>query len=148
MLAAAQTACVDSFVQPMPLQYESPLAAHGEGLSGGQRQRLALARALLRDAPILLMDEATASLDGETEELIRHAIDSLAGQRTVLVVSHRLATISSVDRILVLSQGRIVESGSPADLLKRGTRCHQLFASQLADNVVPLKPERPWRAAN
>ena len=147
-LAASKTACVDSFVQALPLGYEAPLGAHGEGLSGGQRQRLSLARALMRDAPILLMDEATAALDGETEELIRHAIAELAGQHTVLVVSHRLATIRSVDRILVLEQGRIVESGSPADLLKRGTRCHQLFASQLADNVVPLKPERPWRAAN
>jgi ATP-binding cassette, subfamily B, bacterial len=148
LLAAAQTACVDSFVQPMPLQYESTLAAHGEGLSGGQRQRLSLARALLRDAPILLMDEATAALDGETEELIRRAIDALAGQRTVVVVSHRLATISSVDRILVLSQGRIVESGSPAELLRRGTRCHRLFASQLADKVVPFRSEATWRAAN
>jgi ABC-type multidrug transport system fused ATPase/permease subunit len=148
LLAAAQTACVDSFVQAMPLQYESSLAAQGEGLSGGQRQRLSLARALLRDAPILLMDEATAALDGETEELIRHAIDAMAGQRTVVVVSHRLATISSVDRILVLSQGRIVESGSPAELLRRGTRCHRLFASQLADNVVPFRPEAAWRAAH
>lgn len=148
LLAAAQTACIDSFVQLMPLQYESPLAAHGEGLSGGQRQRLSLARALLRDAPILLMDEATAALDGETEELIRRAIDALAGQRTVLVVSHRLATISSVDRILVLSQGRIVESGSPAELLRSGTRCHRLFASQLADKIVPPRPEAAWPAAN
>ena len=148
LLAAAQTACIDSFVQRMPLQYESPLAAHGEGLSGGQRQRLSLARALLRDAPILLMDEATAALDGETEELIRRAIDALAGQRTVLVVSHRLATISSVDRILVLSQGRIVESGSPAELLRSGTRCHRLFASQLADKIVPPRPEAAWPAAN
>jgi ATP-binding cassette, subfamily B, bacterial len=94
------------------------------------------------------MDEATAALDGETEALIRHAIDALAGRHTVLLASHRLATIRSVDRILVLERGRIVESGSPAELLKRGTRCHQLFASQLADNVVPLKVERPWRAAS
>ena len=148
LLAAAQTACVDSFVQPLPLQYESALAAHGDGLSGGQRQRLSLARALLRDAPILLMDEATASLDGETEELIRRAMDSLAGQRTVLVVSHRLATICSVDRILVLAEGRIVESGSPAELLQSGTRCHRLFASQLADKVVMARPEAAWHAAN
>jgi ABC-type multidrug transport system fused ATPase/permease subunit len=103
---------------------------------------------LLRDAPILLMDEATAALDGETEELIRRAIDALAGQRTVLVVSHRLATICNVDRILVLAQGRIVESGTPAELLQFGTRCHRLFASQLADKVVPLKPESAWHAKN
>ena len=148
LATAAQTACVDSFVKPLPLGYETLLGAHGEGLSGGQRQRLSLARALLREAPILLMDEATASLDGETEELIRDAIDALAGKQTVLVVSHRLATIRSVDRILVLDKGRIVESGSPAQLLKRGTRCHQLFASQLAQNVVPLKPELLWRAAS
>lgn len=148
LLAAAKTACVDSFVQTMAQQYETPLGAHGEGLSGGQRQRISLARALLRAAPILLMDEATAALDGETEELIRHAIDELAGQQTVLVVSHRLATICNVDRIMVLERGRIVESGSPAELLKRGTRCHQLFASQLAENVVPIKPDLSWRAAS
>lgn len=149
MLEAARTACVDGFVQAMPERYGSPLAAHGEGLSQGQRQRLSLARALLRDAPILLLDEVTAALDGETEELIHHAIGALAGQRTILVVSHRLATIASVDRILVLAQGRIVESGSPAELLQSGTRCHRLFASQLADKVVPLKPEdAAWHAAN
>ncbi len=146
--AAAKTAYVDDFVQSLPLAYEARLGAHGEGLSGGQRQRLSLARALLRNASILLMDEATASLDGETEGLIRDAITTLAGKQTVLIVSHRLATIRSVDRILVLEQGRIIESGSPAELLKRGTRCHQLFANQLAENVVPIKPEMLWRAAS
>jgi ATP-binding cassette, subfamily B, bacterial len=148
VLVAAQTACVDGFVEALPLQYETQLGAHGQGLSGGQRQRLALARALLRSAPILLMDEATAALDGETEELIRHAIDHATNQQTVVVVSHRLTTISSVDRILVLEQGRIVESGSPAELLKRGTRCYDLFASQLTGNVIPLRSERAWRAAS
>ena len=147
LLAAAHAAGVDSFVRCMPRGYASPLVGFGEGLTDGQRQRLSLARALLRDAPILLMDESTAALDRETEELVRHILQTVAGQRTVLVVSQRLATICSVDRILVMSQGRLVESGSPAELLQRGTHCHRLFASQLAGKVVPLRRNPGVRVA-
>jgi ABC-type multidrug transport system fused ATPase/permease subunit len=148
LLAAAHVAGVDSFVRAMPQGYASPLAAYGEGMTEGQRQRLALARALIRDAPILLIDESTSALDDETDALLGHAIQTVAGKRTVLVVTDRLAVACSVDRILVMSQGHLVESGSPAELLRRGTHCHRLFASQLADKVVPLRRDAGARAAH
>ena len=129
--AAAAAACVSEYAVRLPLGYRSLVGTRGERLSGGQRQRLALARALLGEAALLILDEATAAIDGETEELIQHAIAELAGERTILVVSHRLSTIRSVDRVLVLEQGAIVESGPPSALLRKGTRCHELFAEQI-----------------
>jgi ATP-binding cassette, subfamily B, bacterial len=148
--SAARLAGADDFVQALPMGYHEPIGLRGERLSGGQRQRLALARALLRPAPVLLLDEATSAMDGTTETQVQQALSTLRGQRTLVVVGHRLATVRGADRMVVLEQGQIVEMGSPEQLLRVGTRCHALFASQLADasnNVVALNEHRLWHAA-
>ncbi len=138
--AAARAACADDFIRATPAGYAGALGPRGEKLSGGQRSRIALARALLRDTPILVLDEATASVDSETEEIIQQAVTRLAGSRTLLIIGHRLSTVQHADRIVVLDGGHIVESGAPAALLQRGTRCHALFAAQLAE-AGALPPE-------
>lgn len=104
----------------------------GSRLSGGQRQRVALARALIREAPILVLDEATAGVDSETEDHIQAALDVMAGQRTILIVAHRLSSVRAASRVVVIENGRIVEEGRPLDLLARPSRCRALFAAQLA----------------
>ena len=128
--AAARAAAVDRFAAAKD-GLLTPVGAWGSRLSGGQRQRIALARALLRDAPILLLDEATSGVDSETEELIQDAIDVLAGKRTIIVVAHRLSSVRNADRVVVIEDGRIVETGTPAELLSRNSRCRELFAAQL-----------------
>ena len=131
MISAGRAACVSEFVERLRGRYEAPVGPAGRWLSGGQRQRVILARAILRDSPILLFDEATSAVDSETEEQIQAAIDNLAGRRTMLIVAHRLSSIRRADRIVVLENGRIVETGSPALLLRRGSRCRALFSAQL-----------------
>jgi ABC-type multidrug transport system fused ATPase/permease subunit len=131
VIAAGHTACVSEFADRLRGGYDAPVGPAGRWLSGGQRQRVILARALLRNSPILLFDEATSAVDGETEEQIQAAIDNLSGNRTMLIVAHRLSSIRRADRIVVLENGRIVEMGSPALLLRRGSRCQALFAGQL-----------------
>jgi ATP-binding cassette subfamily B protein len=131
MIAAGQAASVSGFVDRLRGQYDSPVGPGGKWLSGGQRQRVVLARALLRNSPILLLDEATGAVDSETEEQIQTAIDGLAGRRTLLIVAHRLSSIRRADRIVVMENGRIVEMGSPATLLRRESRCRELFSAQL-----------------
>jgi ABC-type multidrug transport system fused ATPase/permease subunit len=131
MAAAADAACVSEFAERLRGGYDAPVGPAGRWLSGGQRQRVMLARALLRDSPILLFDEATSAVDSETEDQIQTAIDNLAGQRTMLIVAHRLSSIRRADRIVVLENGRIVEAGSPALLLRRDSRCRALFSAQL-----------------
>ena len=97
---------------------------------------MALARALLCKSPILLLDEATAGLDGETEELIQDALEKLAGRRTILVVAHRLSSVWRADRVIVLEDGRIVETGKPTELLSKSSRCRELFSAQLVERVA------------
>jgi ABC-type multidrug transport system fused ATPase/permease subunit len=127
----ARATHADAFIKHLQRGYAAPVGSRGSRLSGGERQRIALARALLREAPILLLDEATASVDSETEELIQDAVDRFSGQRTILIVAHRLSSVRRADRIVVLERGRIVETGSPSALLGAQSRCRKLFEAQI-----------------
>jgi subfamily B ATP-binding cassette protein MsbA len=115
-IAAANAA---EFVDRMPERADSPVGNRGGRLSGGQRQRIAIARAILKDAPVLILDEATAALDNESERLVQDALDHLMPDRTTLVIAHRLSTIEHADQVLVLDEGRLVEQGTHAELMAR-----------------------------
>jgi ATP-binding cassette subfamily B protein len=117
---AAEAAHASEFIRRLPLGYETPVGERGVTLSGGQRQRIAIARAILRNAPLLLLDEATSSLDAESETLVQQALKRLMLNRTSIVIAHRLATVQSCDRILVLDHGRLVEEGTHASLASAG----------------------------
>ena len=120
MDAAVRGANAMEFVQELPDGLQSPIGNKGGRLSGGQRQRLAIARAMLKDAPILILDEATAALDNESERLVQNALQKLMPDRTTLVIAHRLSTIEHADQVLVLDQGRLVEQGTHAELIAQG----------------------------
>jgi ATP-binding cassette, subfamily B, bacterial len=117
---AAELAHATEFIRSIPGGFDAQLGERGVTLSGGQRQRIAIARAILRDAPLLLLDEATSSLDAESETLVQTALEELMRHRTTLVIAHRLATVLSCDRIMVMDQGRIVEQGTHASLVAAG----------------------------
>ena len=117
---AAKAAAIHEDILALPAGYQTVLGERGDRLSGGQRQRLTIARAFLRDAPILLLDEATAALDSESEQLVQSALERLMKDRTVFVIAHRLATIQDSSRVLVLDSGRIVEQGSDQALRAQG----------------------------
>jgi len=117
---AAELALASEFIGRLPQKFETPVGERGVMLSGGQRQRIAIARAILRDAPLLLLDEATSSLDSESETLVKAALERLMAERTTLVIAHRLATVLSCDRILVMDSGRIVEEGTHEQLAAAG----------------------------
>ncbi|MET3008073.1 lipid A export permease/ATP-binding protein MsbA [Stenotrophomonas koreensis] len=121
------------FVAQMPMGLEEQVGAKGGRLSGGQRQRLAIARAMLKDAPILILDEATAALDNESERLVQDALHKLMPDRTTLVIAHRLSTIEHADQVLVMDQGRIVERGTHAELLAAGGLYEHLYRMQFRD---------------
>ena len=118
--AAARAANCDEFVRRLPRGYDTPIGENGARLSGGERQRISIARALLKDAPIVLLDEATASLDAENETKVQQALSRLLSGKTVLVIAHRMRTVAGADRIVVLENGRVVQQGSPAELMERG----------------------------
>ena len=119
VMAAAKAACCDEFTNRLPDGYDTMLGENGATLSGGERQRLSIARALLKDAPIVLLDEATASLDPENEALIQRAISTLIAGKTVVVIAHRLRTVMGADKIVVLDNGRLVEEGTSDELIAR-----------------------------
>jgi subfamily B ATP-binding cassette protein MsbA len=127
---AAAAAYADEFVMELRHGYDTVIGESGLQLSGGQRQRLAIARALLKDAPILILDEATSHLDTESELLVQRAIYNLMEGRTALVIAHRLSTVTRADRIIVMERGQIVEQGSHAELLARGGAYKRLYDLQ------------------
>jgi len=131
---AAKDAYAMEFVSKLEHGLDTEIGENGVKLSGGQRQRLALARALLKDAPILILDEATSALDTESERYIQAALQKIMGKRTTLVIAHRLSTIESADVILVLEHGRIVESGAHSDLLAKGGAYAKLYAMQFNEH--------------
>ncbi len=126
--AAAQTANAHDFIEALPLGYQSPAGEAGRNFSGGQRQRIAFARAILRGAPVLLLDEATSALDAESEAKVQEALSEHAKGRTVLVIAHRLSTVRAADRILVMEEGQIVESGTHDELMQSGTGLYRRLA--------------------
>ena len=127
---AARQAYADGFISQLPEGYETVIGDRGVRLSGGQRQRICIARAILRDAPILLLDEATSALDTESEAMVQQALGNLMLNRTTFIIAHRLSTIMHADRILVLDNGRIVESGSHLQLLEQGGLYKRLYDAQ------------------
>jgi subfamily B ATP-binding cassette protein MsbA len=129
---AAEAAHAMEFIRALPQGLETEIGENGAKLSGGQRQRLAIARAILKDAPILLLDEATSALDTESERAVQAALEALMQGRTTIVIAHRLSTVEKADRIVVLSQGRIVEAGSHRDLIERGGMYAGLHRLQFA----------------
>jgi subfamily B ATP-binding cassette protein MsbA len=132
IIAAARAAHALEFIERLPQGFDTPIGENGALLSGGQRQRLAIARALLKDAPVLVLDEATSALDNESERAVQAALETLMQGRTTLVIAHRLTTVERADRIVVMERGRIVESGTHAQLLAAGGRYAQLYREDLA----------------
>jgi ATP-binding cassette subfamily B protein len=127
---AAQLAQAHSFIEAMPDNYASLVGERGVKLSGGQRQRIAIARVILKDAPILILDEATSSLDSITEKAIQESLEQIMSQKTVIVIAHRLATIAHLDRILVFENGYLVEDGSHDQLLAQKAVYYRLWSMQ------------------
>jgi subfamily B ATP-binding cassette protein MsbA len=130
---AAVAANAWEFIERLPQKLDTPVGENGALLSGGQRQRLAIARAILRDAPILILDEATAALDNESERLVQNALQKLMPDRTTLVIAHRLSTIEHADQVLVLDHGKLVEQGTHAQLLAQGGLYSHLHGMQFRE---------------
>lgn len=134
---AAEAAYASEFIDKLPQGLDTLVGENGVLLSGGQRQRLAIARALLKDAPVLILDEATSALDTESERHIQAALDRVMQGRTTLVIAHRLSTIEKADVIMVMDQGRIVEQGSHTELLARNGHYARLHSMQFQDENAP-----------
>ena len=139
VVAAATRARAHGFMQKLPKRYRTLVGERGVKLSGGERQRVALARAFLADAPILILDEATSSLDTETEREVQAAMKELMAGRTTIVIAHRLSTVREADRILVFDEGRIVEQGRHAELIERRglyARLHAMSQGELLGDAA------------
>ncbi|WPX09213.1 ABC transporter ATP-binding protein [Anaerocellum danielii] len=133
IIQAAKIACAHDFIQNLPQGYDTVIGERGVKLSGGQKQRLAIARAVLKNAPILILDEATSSVDTETEKEIQEAINNLAGTKTILIIAHRLSTVKKADKIIVLKDGEIVEMGTHEELFAKKGLYYHLCSVQLID---------------
>jgi len=133
IIAAAKAANAHSFIMRLPQGYDSNIGELGTKLSGGEKQRISIARALLKDAPILILDEATSSLDTEAEIEVQEALDNLMEGRTTLVIAHRLSTIRNADRIITLVNGEIVEEGTHETLLAKKGEYYRLYNLQFKD---------------
>jgi ATP-binding cassette, subfamily B, bacterial MsbA len=140
IIAAAKAAHAHDFIVSIPAGYDAPVGEHGNQLSGGQRQRIAIARALIKNAPLILLDEATAALDSESERLVQDALAELCKGRTTLVIAHRLSTIMHADRILVVEGGVIAEAGRHEELLRKGGRYASFYRLQLQSQVPSRQP--------
>src|SRR5438309_8803627 len=138
--AAARAANAEEFIVRLPQGYDTVVGERGVRLSGGQRQRIAIARALLRDSPILILDEALSAVDAESEAVIQEALDRLMEGRTTLIFAHRLSSVIGADRILALEAGRVVETGTHAELMARGGAYHRLMAAQAQDGAGRAEP--------
>jgi subfamily B ATP-binding cassette protein MsbA len=146
IVAAAEAANAMEFISRLPQGLQTPIGQSGNMLSGGQRQRIAIARAILKNAPILVLDEATSALDTESERLIQQALQRLMKDRTTVVIAHRLSTIEHADQIAVMDQGRIVERGTHAELLALGGHYAALHRMQFHDQLTAAVDELVDRA--
>ena len=131
VLAAARAAQCEEFVSRLPEGYQSNIGENGCILSGGERQRISIARAILKDAPVVILDEATASMDAENETLVQQALSELLQGKTVLVIAHRMRTIANADKVVVLDHGQVVEMGTPTELLEENGLFQRLVAAQV-----------------
>jgi ATP-binding cassette, subfamily B, bacterial MsbA len=148
IVAAAKAAHAHDFIMSFPAGYDTPVGEHGLQLSGGQRQRIAIARALIKDCPIILLDEATAALDSESERHVQEALTELCKGRTTLVIAHRLSTIMHADSILVVENGTVVESGRHEELFRKGGRYASFYRLQLKEQSPPLAEPVPIAATS
>jgi subfamily B ATP-binding cassette protein MsbA len=134
---AARAALAHDFILQMPKGYDTQIGERGQRLSGGERQRMAIARAILKNPPILILDEATSALDSESELYVQRALGNLMEGRTVFVIAHRLSTVRSADRIVVIQNGEIQEKGTHQELLDRGGLYQRLYEMQFAEMDAP-----------
>jgi subfamily B ATP-binding cassette protein MsbA len=135
--SAARAALAHDFIMELPAGYETVIGERGVRLSGGERQRIAIARALLKNAPILILDEATSALDSESEALVQSALQNLMAERTVVVIAHRLSTVRRADRIVVLENGAIADIGPHEELMKKLGTYRRLYELQFAESDQP-----------
>ena len=130
-MSACKFAAADEFIQKLPSKFETVIGENGTRLSGGQKQRISIARAILKESPIILLDEATSSLDADSEEIVQNAILNLTKNKTTLVIAHRLSTIHKSDKIFVMKNGDIIESGNHEFLINNCKEYKSLYEKQL-----------------